>query len=193
MGKRRFAFACALLATLASGCTGSSEAPTLRMQLPYEPATLDHSLAEDGASFRVLSALMTGLVSYDRNYGIKLEIAESMEKLDGGKRYRFNLRPWKWSDGQEVTAADFVFAFRRTLEPSTPAKLGDLLFFIKNARAYKSGKITDFSRVGVSAPSEKTLEFSLEGASSVFPHVLTLPIGLPQRADSGGRGPLRSP
>src|SRR5437868_2745880 len=63
--------------------------PVLRMQLPYEPATLDFSLAEDGVSFRVLSALMTGLVSYDRDYHLKMEIAEKMEKLEGGRRYRF--------------------------------------------------------------------------------------------------------
>src|SRR5450432_3145279 len=99
-------------------CVGSATRPALRMQIPYEPATLDFSLAEDGVSLRVLSALMTGLVSYDRNYNIKMEIAEKMEKLQGGRKYRFTLRPWKWSDGKTVTADDFVYSMHRTLDPA---------------------------------------------------------------------------
>lgn len=160
-----------------------AERQALRLQLPYEPATLDFSLAEDGVSFRVLSALMAGLVSYDRDYNLKLEIADKMEKLDGGRRYRFHLRPWKWSDGKPVTADDFVFAFQRTLDPVTPSKLADLLFFIKNARAYKRGRISDFSAVGISAPADDVLEFTLDAPIRFFPHVLTLPVGFPQRAD----------
>lgn len=154
---------------------------TLRMQLSTEPVTLDYSLAEDGTSFRVLSALMVGLVAYDRDYNIQMKIAESMERLDGGKRYRFKLRPWKWSDGKEVSVGDFLFAFQRTLEPGTPSKLADLLFFIKNARAYKRGEIKDFSQVGISSPAANVLEFTLDAPVSFFPHVLTLPVGYPQR------------
>ena len=155
----------------------------LRMQLSTEPVTLDYSMAEDGTSLRVLSALMVGLLSYDRQYGLKMEIAESMERLDGGKRYRFKLRPWKWSDGKEVSATDFLFAFRRTLEPTTSSKLADLLFFIKNARAYKRGEIKDFSQVGITIPSANVIEFTLDAPVSFFPHVLTLPVGYPQRKD----------
>ena len=165
------------------GCVGNSARPALRMQIPYEPATLDFSLAEDGVSLRVLSALMTGLVSYDRNYNIKMEIAEKMEKLQGGRKYRFTLRPWKWSDGKTVTADDFVFAMHRTLDPATNSKLADLLFFVKGARAFKRGELKDFSKVGVQAVSDDVLEFTLDIPVSFFPHVLTLPVGYPQRAD----------
>ncbi len=164
-------------------CVGSAARPALRMQLPYEPATLDFSLAEDGVSFRVLSAVMTGLVSYDRDYHIKMEIAEKMEKLDGGRKYRFTLRPWKWSDGKPVTADDFVFAFHRTLDPATNSKLADLLFFVKGARDFKRGRLKDFSKVGIEAVSDEVLEFTLDIPVSFFPHVLTLPVGYPQRAD----------
>lgn len=163
--------------------SNQSVGPKLRLQIPYEPVTLDFSLAEDGVSLRVLSALMVGLLSYDRDYKLQLEIAEKMEVLDGGRRYRFKLKPWKWSDGKVVTASDFVYAFKRTLDPATPAKLADLLFFIKGARAYKRGEIADFSKVGISSTGEDQLEFSLNTPVSFFPHVLTLPVGYPQRSD----------
>lgn len=166
-----------------SGLVGDDTKPSLRMQLSYEPVTLDYSLAEDGISLRILSALMSGLVTYDRDYNLKMEIAESMESLDGGQRYRFKLKPWKWSDGKEVTASDFVYSIRRTLNPKTTAKLADLLFFIKNARAFKRGEVTDFSQVGVAAISDKVLEFTLDAPVSFFPHILTLPVGYPQRQD----------
>src|SRR4051812_26854467 len=101
----------------------------LRIQLPTEPASLDFSLAEDGSSMRVLSGIMTGLD----------EMAEKIEVLDGGKKYRVRLKSWKWSDGKPVVAQDFLFAFRRTLSPVTPSKLADLLYFIAGARDFKSG------------------------------------------------------
>lgn len=164
-------------------CVSPAARPALRMQLPYEPATLDYSTAEDGAALRVLSSLMVGLVSYDRDYRIRMEIAERMEKLDGGRRYRFRLRPWKWSDGRPVVSGDFAYAMRRTLEPGTPAKLADLLFFIKGARAYKRGETRDFATVGIKAPAPDVLEFELDAPISFFPHILTLPVGFPQRAD----------
>lgn len=165
------------------GCVGKISEPMLRMQLPYEPVNLDFSLAEDGVSLRVLSALMTGLVSYDRDYHIKMEIAERMDILDGGARYRFKLKSWKWSDGKLVTAQEFVYGMRRTLDPETPSKLADLLFFIKGARAFKKGDLKDFSKVGVVAQSDDFLEITLETPVSFFPHVLTLPVGFPQRED----------
>lgn len=163
--------------------TGDDRSPALRMQLSNEPTTLDYSLAEDGVSLRVLSAVMSGLVTYDRDYNLKMELAESMERLEGGRRYRFKLKPWQWSDGKEVTAHDFVYSIRRTLEPGVAAKLADLLFFIKNARAYKKGQLKDFSQVGVTALSDKLLEFTLDAPVSFFPHILTLTVGYPQRQD----------
>jgi oligopeptide transport system substrate-binding protein len=172
-----------MMMTLIGGCSSSNQPTGLRLQLTSEPVTLDFSLVEDGVGLRVLAPLMVGLVSYDQNYKLKYEIAQNMEKLDGGRRYRFKLKEWKWSDGKTVTAHEFIYAFRRTLDPAVPAKLADLLFFIQGAKDFKKGKLKDFSKVGVRAISDREIEFVLEGPYGFFPSILTLPLGYPQRQD----------
>ncbi|MEW6055790.1 MAG: peptide ABC transporter substrate-binding protein [Bdellovibrionota bacterium] len=172
-----------IIACLTACVDSGSRAPAFKVHLSSEPLSLDSALAEDGLSFRVLGALMTGLVSYDKDHKIKLSLAEQMEALNQGRRYRFKLRDWKWSDGREVTAKDFLFALKRALEPETPSKLSELLFFIKGAREYKQGRQKDFEKVGIRALHEKLIEFVLEEPTQFFPHILTLPVALPQRAD----------
>ena len=156
---------------------------TLRVHLNYEPLSLDYSLVEDGMSFRLINALMTGLVFYDEQYNLKLGLAESMEVLNSGKLYRFKLKKINWSDGVPLEAKDFVYAFSRTLSSEVNSKLGNFLFPIINAKNFKIGKLKDFSKVGIRAVQSDILEIELEKKTPNFPHVLTLSVGLPQRKD----------
>jgi len=180
---------CLLLVLVFSGTSCSRHGQdndsdrALRIQLSSEPVTLDFSLVEDGLGLRVTHALMSGLLRYDHDYKVVSSIASRFEILDGGKRYRFMLAPWKWSDGKPVTAYDFVYAAKRTLDPGLVSKMADWFFFIKGARDYKRGHLKDFSKVGIRAVSEHIIEYELNEAIGFFPHLMTLPLGYPQRED----------
>lgn len=179
---------------------GAADGP-LQLQLTTEPVSLDPSLAEDGLSLRVLDLLMHGLMRYDGRDRLVLALAEKLTPLRDKKGrltgYEALLRPdARWSDGAPVTAAQFVGAMRRTLSPSTPGKLAELLFFLKGARAYKEGRTEDFATVGVAAAGDRKVRFTLEGPYEFFPHILALAVGYPQRIDAvdkGGRWMVGAP
>ena len=166
----------------AAGCVGQEDIHAVRMQLSSEPMSLDSALVEDGNGIRIMGALMSGLLEYDQNYEPRPALAERYEVLDAGLRYRFYLRNIKWSDTIPLRAEDFVYGMLRALNPGTISKLADMLFFIKGARAYKQNRAT-VSSVGIRAISERILEIELEKPVAFFPHVLTVPVALPQRED----------
>lgn len=98
-------------------------------------------------------------------------VAESWEISEDGKEYVFTLREdAKWSNGDAVTANDFVFAWKRVLDPaSTPAPpYAYQLYYIENAEQFNTGEITDFSQVGVEAVDEKTLKVKLANPTPYF-------------------------
>src|SRR5690606_33954536 len=74
----------------------------------------------------------------------------------------------RWSNGDAVTAEDFVGSWRRVLTPETAAPYSSQLYFVKNAQAFNEGKITDFSQVGVRALSPRMLEVTLENPTAFF-------------------------
>ena len=76
-------------------------------------------------------------------------MAQSWKISADGLTYRFTLREAAWSDGQPVTASDFVFAWLRALTPGQSAESTSLLFVIVNAEAYHKGAILDANQVGV--------------------------------------------
>ncbi len=87
--------------------------------------------------------------------------ATSWETSPDGKTWTFHLRDHLWSDGQPVTAEDFVFAWRRILEPARGAPYAYYLWLIKNARAISAGKLPT-SALGIAAKDDKTLVVTLE-------------------------------
>ena len=93
----------------------------------------------------------------------------------------FHLRAnGRWSNGDRVTAHDFVFSFKRILTPALAASYSYMLWPIKNAEAYNAGKLTDFSKVGVKALDDLTLEITLDKPTSYLPslasHTTWLPV-----------------
>src|SRR4051812_2468829 len=110
--------------TAISACSGGghSQPGVLRVQLSTEPVSLDPSLAEDGASIRILANTWRGL----------LDLAGPPTVSDGGKKYVFTLKEGvTWSDGAPVKAEQFVLGIRRALAPHTAAKLAPLLLPIR--------------------------------------------------------------
>lgn len=136
-----------------------------------EPKTLDPHLATGVTENRIISALLEGLITYhptDDSLPYPA-MAESWQHNQDMSVWTFQLREDTfWTNGDPVTAHDFVYSFQRMLSPGLAAEYGDMLFIMQNAQAYRSGEIDDFSEVGVKALDDKTLEITLKGPTSYF-------------------------
>src|SRR5271167_1968773 len=123
-----------------------------------EPQTLDPALATGQLESRIILALFEGLTTRASDGSIVAGMAQSWESSPDGLTWTFHLRPGaKWSNGDPVTAYDFLNSWKRVLEPSTASEYAYQLYYLVNGEAYGTGKITDFSQVGVKAPDDHTL------------------------------------
>ena len=167
-------------------CSSQEEEPrqVFRMPISNEPPTLDWTLATDSVSFDILTNIMEGLTQYNSNMEPVPAIAERWEVSDNGKVITYFLRDdVLWTDGQPVKASDFEYSWKRLLNPATAAQYAYFLFDIENAFEYNSGKITDPSKVGVSAKSKLVLEVKLKKPVVYFPSITTFMVTFPQRRD----------
>jgi oligopeptide transport system substrate-binding protein len=127
-----------------------------------------------------INQLFSGLVEVNPLGEILPDVAQSWQVLDGGRRYVFRLRPDVfWSDGYPVVAADFVFAWRRALDPDNGPSPANYLYDIKGARAYNEGQNPDPESLGLSAPDQHTLVVELEGPAAYFLQLLTRAVAMP--------------
>ncbi|GAA0123722.1 MAG: peptide ABC transporter substrate-binding protein [Clostridium argentinense] len=158
----------------------------LNVVLQAEPKTLDPSKGTDRYSSEILTNVIESLtrVTVDENGKDKIVegIAEKWETSKDGLTWTFHLRDAKWSDGEKITAEQFVYGIRRTLDPKTASQYAFLLNPIKNAAAYNSGK-AKAEDVGVKAVDEKTLEFTLENPCTYFLDLTFFKVMQPQRQD----------
>ncbi len=135
-----------------------------------EPQGLDPHVVTGVPEHMILVALFEGLVIMDPE---TLEpspgVAESWEITDDNLVYTFHLRDdARWSNGDPVTAHDFVYAWNRILSPALGSEYAYMLHCIENAEAYNEGEIGDFGEVGVQALDDQTLEVTLEHPTPYF-------------------------
>jgi len=155
-------------------------APHALREATVEPLTLDPSLAGDIYSSSVIEQLFSGLVELTPEMGVVPDVARSWEVLDGGRKYVFHLRDDAcWSDGIQVTAKDFEYAWKRVLDRDSEPRLASLLYDVQGARAYHQGDVVDPDRVGVRALDELTLVVELEEPTGYFLSLLTHQITFP--------------
>jgi oligopeptide transport system substrate-binding protein len=156
---------------LAACSGGGYEADVLRAGNGAEVQDLDPQLVTGVPEQRVLSGLFEGLTDLDPAGLAPIPgVAERWEAHEDGLGYTFHLRKnAKWSNGDPVTAQDFVYSWRRMLSPALAAEYAYLLHCIRNARAFNEGEITDFAEVGVKAADDWTLEVRLEHPTPWFP------------------------
>jgi ABC-type oligopeptide transport system substrate-binding subunit/class 3 adenylate cyclase len=139
----------------------------------YNPPTLDPNRSYDTASMIIIDHLFSGLVELTPGLDIIPDVARSWNVQEDGRKYTFYLREdVAWSDGEQVTAGDFEFAWKRLLDPSFGSRNALLLYDIKGAKAYHQGQSLDSAEVGVRALDDVTLELALNEPTGYFMHLL---------------------
>ena len=137
-----------------------------------EPKGLDPHQASGDPENQILGDLFIGLYTEDVNGKAVLGAAEKVETSKDGLTWTFTLRDHKWSDGTPVTADDFVYSYRRVVDPAIASEYASIMFPIKNAEKISTGKLkTD--QLGVSAPNAKTFVITLEHPAPYLPEMMT--------------------
>lgn len=166
---RKF-LATALVSTVLSF---SAHAATLNIHNGGDPTSLDPQKISGDWENRIDGDIFEGLVTEDPKDNPIPGQAASWTISPDQKVYTFKLRDGiKWSDGQPVTAEDFVFAFQRLMDPKTAAQYAYLQYTIKNAEKINKGEIKDPTQLGVKAIDDKTLEITLENPTPYFLNAL---------------------
>ncbi len=137
-----------------------------------EPVSLDPVIVETHPESSVTGDIFMGLTTEDPASRPIPGMAESWTTSDDGLVWTFKLRAGiKWSDGVPVTAADFVFGFRRLMDPKTAAKYASLEYVIKNAEEVNSGKLP-LEDLGVRAIDDRTFEITLSQQAPFLPGLM---------------------
>jgi oligopeptide transport system substrate-binding protein len=164
---------CALF-SFSGGCNRrepTTTAQILRLSQRNEPATLDPQLATLPDEFFIIRALSEGLLTPAPDGGApQAAVAESWSVSPDGLIYTFQLRAdARWSNGDPVTAHDFVYSIHRVLSPALAAPKAALFFPLKNAAAFYAGTEKDFAAVGARALDDHRLELTLAEPTADFP------------------------
>ncbi len=188
MKKTRKAVAFLTVSALVLGMTGVSTtaladvgASDLNIMLETPVESLDPQIATDGTSFEVIADFTDGLMQMDADGKAVEALAESYELSDDGLTYTFHLRDASWSNGDPVTAADFVFAWQRAVDPDVASEYSYMLSDIGqvvNAAEIIAGE-KDKSELGVTAVDDKTLEVQLNVPVSYFLSLMYFPAFYP--------------
>ncbi len=137
-----------------------------------EPKSLDPHRATGTWENHIIGDMMLGLYTEAADASPILGAADDAKTSADGLRWTFRIRPHTWSDGKPVTASDFVFAYRRILDPKFAAEYCEILYPIKNAGKVNKGELA-VEKLGVSAPDAQTLIIDLENPAPYLPQLLT--------------------
>ena len=167
-------------ATEAESTSAGSGTLNIMLETPVE--SLDPQLATDGTSFEVIADYTDGLMQMDADGAAVPACAESYEVSEDGTTYTFHIREDAvWSNGDPVTANDFVFAWQRAVDPANASEYSYMLSDIGqvvNAAEIIAGEkpVTD---LGVTAVDDKTLEVQLNVPVSYFLSLMYFPTFYP--------------
>lgn len=181
------------LLSILSGCGGSKETAVsvedkaepvknniVTIANDVELSSMDTGVATDGTAFEAIAATIEGLYQQDAAGNIIPGMAIKEEVSEDGKTRIFTLRDAKWSNGQPVTANDFVFAWRRLADPKTASQYGYMVEVagVKNAAAVQKGEKAA-SELGITAVDSKTLKIELDYPVPFFDQLVSFPVYYP--------------
>lgn len=165
-----------------SADSGESAGGDLNVMLETPVESLDPQQATDGTSFEVIADYTDGLMQMDADGQAVNALAESVDVSEDGLTYTFHIRKdANWSNGDPVTAADFVFAWQRAVDPEVASEYSYMLSDIGqivNAQDIIDGT-KDKSELGVNAVDDKTLEVKLNVSVSYFLSLMYFPTFYP--------------
>lgn len=147
-----------------------------------EPETIDPSLNQTADGSVYISNAFEGLTRNIKGGKVGKGIAKRWDISNDRLTYTFHLREAEWSDGRPVKAQDFVYAWRRILDPKTASPYNYIMFYIKNGEKYSSGK-AKAEDVGVKALDDKTLQVTLAAPATFFLELCSLSYYVPLRKD----------
>ncbi|MCD8020345.1 MAG: peptide ABC transporter substrate-binding protein [Clostridiales bacterium] len=163
-----------------SDSSSSSGSKSVTIMSENDLMSLDSGITTDGTSFEVINAFTDGLYGYAEDGTLELAMAESVDISDDGLTYTFTIRDATWSNGEAVTADDFVYAWKRVITESSEYAflLGAQGANIVGAEdAYTGGGSVD--DMGVTATDEKTLVVELASPCGFFDKLLAFPTFFP--------------
>jgi oligopeptide transport system substrate-binding protein len=160
----------ALAAAAAAGCATATKpaGKHLRYSTGTEPETLDPRKSTGSPEAIAEAQIFEGLTVLNDKDAPVAGVAEKWEVSPDGLTYTFSLRAnAKWSNGDPVTAHDFEYSWKSTLDPALGAKYAYQLFYLKNGESYNKG-LAAADTVGVKAVDDRTLKVTLEKPTPYF-------------------------
>ncbi|MEM7216773.1 MAG: peptide ABC transporter substrate-binding protein [Pseudomonadota bacterium] len=157
------------------------EARSISVIVQNEPPQLNSMKATDTDSGQVLGHIMEGLLRYDINNQLAPGVAERWDIRENGATFWLR-EDAKWSDGEPVTAHDFVFAWRTALDPATASIYAFILYPVKNGEAINRGEAAP-ETLGVRAASDRRLEIEFEQPVAYFDKLVAFNVYYPVRED----------
>ncbi|WP_203650693.1 peptide ABC transporter substrate-binding protein [Secundilactobacillus yichangensis] len=169
------------LAGCASSYAASGVSQSVNMMSQEQVGTLDTAMVTQIQDLQLANNTQEGLYQLKNSTDVTPGVAKSLVKpTDNGTVYTFHLRSdAKWSNGDPVTAQDFVYGWRRTVTPKTKSSHAYLYAPIKNATAIAAGKKSP-SSLGVKALNKDTLQVKLNSATPYFKYLVAFTTFFPQ-------------
>src|SRR5262245_13346130 len=166
--KRNVLLSALAAATLLIASTAAQAEMVLHRGNGAEPETLDPAKSTGVTESNIQYELLEGLTTYSVDGLVIPGVAEKWDVSDDGKTYTFHLRDSKWSNGDPVTADDFVYSWRRVVDPATASDYAPIFNVITNAEAINKGEEKDLTKLGVEATDAKTLKVTLNKPTPYF-------------------------
>ncbi|EKF52441.1 peptide ABC transporter substrate-binding protein [Lactococcus garvieae] len=168
-----------LLAACGNG-GGDSKTATPQLSVPTNIATLDSGSATDTYSNLFIGNTQEGLTRVDEEGVAQNALASDIKVSDDGLTYTITLREGlKWSNGDSLTANDFLYSWQRAVNPATGSQYAYLLGNIKNANEINSGKIKDLNELGVKVKGDTEIVVTLTQPTPYFKFLLANSVYMP--------------
>ena len=181
---KKLYFSFLLLFVIFVSCTNKKDSDNvIRVSVGSEPQSIDPTFVSAIDSMIYTTHFFEGLTTKDKDNNIVAGVAENWDISEDGLKIVFHLRDnAKWSDGKKVEANEFVYSFRRLVDPKISPTYAFLMGCIKNANAIMKGVVPK-EELGVYALDEKTLVVEFEYPTAYFLDLTATPMFSPLREE----------
>ncbi|MGO1986363.1 MAG: peptide ABC transporter substrate-binding protein [Lactococcus lactis] len=159
--------------------TKTSEQKNIKFSIPTDVASLDTTILTDQYSYDVAGNVEEGLTRVDSKGNAALALAKSIDVSKDGLTYTVTLRDnLKWSNGDKLTAKDFVYSWKRAVDPKTGSEYAYLMGAVSGANDIISGK-SSLDSLGIKAESDTEFKVTLAQPTPYFKFLLSEPVYYP--------------